>query len=103
MAITPPLADWFFQTEHNKKITNEYTGSVRAEEDKGTLHTYTFNYFVRVNTEADDPILELKTFWIAPWSEKLTRSKDAEASFPCTPEGIAEAEKWLDARLADGH
>lgn len=102
MTIKLPRPEWFYQTEFTKKITNEYNGSLRAESDRGCLHTKTFSYSVHVNTDEDDPVLEISCYWTAPWSEKLCRSRDNSATFPCTTEGVAEAEAWLDVEYFAG-
>lgn len=93
--------NWFVNAQDGRTVTNILTGSVGTDPQKGVLTSSTFNYKVCVENAGEENACLVADCWItAPWSEDSVKSDVESKAFPCTQEGVEQAESWLNS-LAD--
>jgi len=85
----PPFS-WFVEG-------NAHSGSSGTDPGKGALSTNTFNFNVNIDSNEDqDKIIAVNCFIQPPWPDKADKSTINSMNFPFSPEGLQQAENWLN-------
>ncbi len=93
--------NWFVNAQDGRTVTNILTGSVGTDTQKGVLTSSTFNYKVCVENAGEENACLVADCWMtSPWNEGSVKSDVESKAFPCTQEGVEQAESWLNS-LAD--
>lgn len=90
--------NWFLNAQDGHTVTNILTGSVGTDTQKGVLSSSTFNYKVCVENPGEDNSCLIADCWMtAPWNKNSATSNVESKAFPCTQEGVNQAEAWLNS------
>ena len=105
--IKLPHYNWFFQIQDRKPVTNVYTGSSGTEPSTGCFSIITFDYKVYVESKVEKnedgtdapPTYRLVAEWrfTYPFGHTPRHTEPESSYFEASPDGLAEAVKWLEA------
>jgi hypothetical protein len=102
--IVMPHLDCLVTKHDGKYVSNAHSGSMGTQADHGVVCARTFNYRFYADLsggEWEKFIIVAEAFVRLPWSEGGTQTAPEQMRFPCTPEGLAEAEVWLNQKAAE--
>ncbi len=90
--------NWFVNAQDGRTVTNILTGSVGTDPQKGVLTSSTFNYKVCVENAGEENACLVADCWMtSPWNEDSVKTDVESKAFPCTQEGVEQAESWLNS------
>ena len=99
MIIYLPKFNWFYQPDEDesKTKTNDYSGSLWTDPQKGCMNRSIFNYRVIVKRDSENQVYFKAECSVTVASIICIETLESEkAQFPVTEQGLNDLHKWLE-------